>query len=234
VALAAGAVRDRRVHTIVNGIDVAAYRRGEEARRRARSEFTIPSEAPVAGIVARLTPAKDHLNLFDAFVRVRATHRDARLLLVGDGELRADLERAVAARGLSSVVVFAGKRDDVAEMLSAMDVFVLSSATEGLAMTLLEAMAAGLPVVATRVGGNAEVVVDGATGRLVAPRDPDALAAAIGQVLADRTQARAMGARGAERARVHFGIDGMVGAYTALYDALAASRPRSRPGAVPQ
>ena len=229
VALAAGAVHDRRVHTIVNGIDARAYVRGSDARRRLRAEFSIPDDAPVVGLIARLTAAKDHVNLFDAFLRVRGTHADARLLLVGDGELRAELERAVRQRNLSGAVVFAGRRDDVADVLSALDVFVLSSATEGLAVTLLEAMAAGLPVVATRVGGNPEVVVDGDTGRLVPPRDPAALAAAIGELLSDRARARRMGERGAERARGRFGIDEMVNGYLALYDALAARRARSQP-----
>jgi len=183
----------------------------------------------VVGMIARLTAAKDHMNLFDAFLRVREAHAVARLLLVGDGELRADLERAVHQRRLSHTVVFAGRRDDVADVLSALDVFVLSSATEGLAVTLLEAMAAGLPVVATRVGGNPEVVVDGDTGRLVPPRDPIALAAAIGEMLSDRARATRMGERGAERARGRFGIDAMVNGYLALYDALAARRARSQP-----
>jgi sugar transferase (PEP-CTERM/EpsH1 system associated) len=229
VALAAGAVRDRRVHTIVNGVDTRAYARGSDVRRRVRAEFSMPDDAPVVGIIARLTPAKDHVNLFDAFRRVRDAHADARLLLVGDGELRAELERAVHERGLASAVVFAGRRDDVADVLSALDIFVLSSATEGLAVTLLEAMAAGLPVVATRVGGNPEVVVDGDTGRLVPPRDPEALAAAIGELLTDRARAARMGERGAERARGRFGIDAMVNSYLALYDALAARRARWQP-----
>ncbi len=229
VALAAGAVRDRRVHVIVNGVDARSYVRGGDARRRVRADFSIPDDAPVVGIIARLTAAKDHVNLFDAFLRVRGAHAGAWLLVVGDGELRADLERAVHERGLSSAVVFAGRRDDVADVLSAFDVFVLSSATEGLAVTLLEAMAAGLPVVATRVGGNPEVVVDGETGRLVPPRDPAALAAAIGEVLGDRSRAKRMGERGAERARGRFGIDAMVGGYLALYDALSARRARSQP-----
>jgi sugar transferase (PEP-CTERM/EpsH1 system associated) len=221
VALAARAVGDRRVHTILNGIDLDACARAGDSRPRARAEFGIAADAPVAGIVARLTAAKDHVNLFDAFVRVREAHRDARLLVVGDGELRDVLVEAAARRGLASAVIFAGRRSDVADLLSAMDVFVLSSATEGLAMTLLEAMAAGLPVVATRVGGNPEVVIDGATGTLVAPHDPAALAAAIVAVLGDRGRARTMGERGAERARERFGVDAMVGRYVALYDALA-------------
>lgn len=229
VALAAGAVRDRRVHTIVNGVDARAYLRGSDARRRVRAEFSVPDDAPVVGIIARLTAAKDHVNLFDAFLRVLEAHTDARLLVVGDGELRAELEQAVQQRSLSGAVVFAGRRDDVADVLSAFDVFVLSSATEGLAVTLLEAMAAGLPVVATRVGGNPEVVVDGDTGSIVPPRDPAALGAAIGEMLSDRACAKRMGERGAERARGRFGIDAMVNGYVALYDALAARRARLQP-----
>ncbi|HEU4364345.1 MAG TPA: glycosyltransferase, partial [Candidatus Krumholzibacteria bacterium] len=221
VSLAAGAVVDRRVHTIVNGIDVDAYARDAATRRRIRAELGLTDSAPVAGIVARLTAAKDHVNLFDAFVRLRDSHPEARCVVVGDGELRADLERAVRERRLTGSVSLIGRRDDVADVLAAFDVFVLSSSTEGLALTLLEAMAAGLPVVATRVGGNPEVVEDGRSGSLVPPRDAAALAVALGRMLDDREKARRMGSAGRERCRERFGVGTMVAHYLELYDRLA-------------
>jgi sugar transferase (PEP-CTERM/EpsH1 system associated) len=218
VSLAAGAVADRRVHTIVNGIDVDAFVRDGEVRRRIRAQLGIDAEAPVAGIVARLTAAKDHVNLFDAFATLRDTHPAARCLVVGDGELREDLERAVRERGLSGSVLLIGNRGDVADVLAALDVFVLSSATEGLAVTLLEAMAAGLPVVATRVGGNPEVVEDGCSGIIVPPRDSAALAAALGRMFDGPEIARGMGHAGRERCRSRFGVETMAKRYQDLYD----------------
>lgn len=220
VSLAAGAVVDHRVHTIVNGIDVDAYARGAAVRERVRGELGIPSSAPVAGIVARLTPAKDHVNLFDAFARLRDSHPEARCVVVGDGELRSDLERALHERGLAGRVMLVGRRDDVAEVLAALDVFVLSSSTEGLAVTLLEAMAAGLPVVATRVGGNPEVVDDARTGLLVPPRNAAALSAALARLFDDPAARRRMGDRGRERCRAQFGVATMVARYEGIYDQL--------------
>ncbi len=222
VALARGAVIDRHVQTIHNGIDVDAFVRDDAARSRMRGALGIAPDAPVAGIVARLTPAKDHVNLLDAFVRVRREHPGARCIVVGDGELRDDLARAVAERSLEDAVLMTGRRDDVADVLSAFDVFVLSSFTEGLALILLEAMAAGLPVVATRVGGNPEAVVDAVTGCIVPPRDPDALAAAISAMFGDRAAAKRLGDAGRERARVDFGTAAMTEKYEALYALILA------------
>lgn len=227
VALAAGAVIDRRVHTIVNGIDVDEYTGDGATRARIRAEFRIDHDAPVAGIVARLTPAKDHVNLFDAFVRLRETHPRARCVVVGGGELQADLERALRDRGIADRVLLVGPRHDVADVLAAFDVFVLSSSTEGLAVTLLEAMAAGLPVVATRVGGNPEVVEDGRSGTLVPPRDSAALAAAIARLFDDPGSARRMGLAGRERCRAGFGLETMVARYQALYDGMDGSGTRT-------
>lgn len=228
VALAAGAVDARGTHVILNGVDVDACARDRACRERVRRSLGLGAGAPVAGIVARLTPAKDHVNLFDAFARVRASLPDARLVVVGDGELREELHRAVRERGLEDAVIFTGRRDDVADVLSAFDVFVLSSSTEGLALTLIEAMAAGLPVVATRVGGNAEVVVDGETGRIVPPRDAAALATALEALLSDARGAGAMGAQGLARAREKFGIAAMTEQYRSLYDALVGDVPAKR------
>ncbi|HKW12869.1 MAG TPA: glycosyltransferase, partial [Candidatus Krumholzibacteria bacterium] len=133
--------------------------------------------------------------------------------------LRNELEKRVAERGLSAAVHFAGARSNVRDYLAAMDVFVLSSVTEGLAMTLLEAMAAARPIVATCVGGNAEVVEDGVTGRLVPASDPAALAAALAALLAEPALAQRMGEAGHTRAIERFSLDAMVARYQAVYDA---------------
>jgi glycosyltransferase involved in cell wall biosynthesis len=218
VARAAGLTGDAHVHTIVNGVDLAGFQKEAGHGRGVRREHGIPDGAPVCGIVARLTEAKDHRTLFAAVALLRASHPELHCLVVGDGELSAELERDVATRGLSRVIHFAGARENVADYLAAMDVFVLSSVTEGLAMTLLEAMAAARPVVATRVGGNAEVVEDTVTGRLVPPSDPQAMAAAMASILDQPAAARAMGDAGRERAIHRFSLDAMVTAYQAVYE----------------
>ncbi|HEX5133273.1 MAG TPA: glycosyltransferase [Candidatus Krumholzibacteria bacterium] len=222
VALAAGAVEKRNLHTIENGVRLEEYARSNSQRLAARQSLGIDAAAPVVGIVARLTRAKDHVNLLDAFARVRERHPAARCVIVGDGELRGAITDHVQALGLGKEVLMLGRRDDVADVLSAFDVYVLSSYTEGLAVTLLEAMAAGLPVVATDVGGNPEVVVDGVTGRLVPARDAAALADAIMGMLADRERARAMGEAGRIRCQERFGVNTMTRRYQKLYDRLAA------------
>jgi glycosyltransferase involved in cell wall biosynthesis len=171
-----------------------------------------------------LTEAKDHKNLFAAVSFAREKMPSLHCLVVGDGELREELVRDVQARGLSDVVHFTLARDNVRDYLAAMEVFVLSSVTEGLAMTLLEAMAAGKPIVATRVGGNSEAVDDGVTGVLVAPSDPRALANAMVSMLEDPARARAMGEAGRARAVQHFSLEAMREHYQAVYQ--AARLPR--------
>lgn len=221
VALAGGAVRERGTRTIVNGIDIGRYA-GAQGREKVRSEFGIPPDAPVLGIVARLTRAKDHAMLLRAFRIVRGRYPDARLLIVGDGELDGEVRGLARELAMGDSVVFTGARADVPAMLSAMDLFVLSSSTEGLAMTLLEAMAAGLPVVATSVGGNAEAVADDETGVIVPPGDADAFAGAVTGLLADPAAMARMGAAGSERCRRLFSTEAMVGAYQEIYQRLVA------------
>lgn len=207
------------VHTILNGVDLSSFA-GPNAGAAAavRRAHSIPEDAPVCGIVARLTEAKDHKNLFAAVAIAREMQPALHCLVVGDGELREALERDVTARGLSAAVRFTGARENVRDYLDAMDVFVLSSVTEGLAMTLLEAMAAALPVVATRVGGNAEVVEDGITGKLVPASNPKALAGAITGMLENRDAAHAMGNAGRERVEQRFSLEAMQRQYQAVYE----------------
>lgn len=225
IARQAGLTRDEHVHTVVNGIDVAAFLANEAGGRRVRRELGISADAPVCGIVARLTPAKDHRTLLDAMSRLRGAHPGLHCIVVGDGELRDELRRETAARGLDAAVHFVGSRGNVVDYLAAMDVFVLSSVTEGLAMTLLEAMAAGRPVVATRVGGNPEVIDEKVTGLLVPARDPEALAGAIASLLVDRERAIAMGAAGRARVGEKFSLDAMVRRYASIYDEAASKVP---------
>jgi glycosyltransferase involved in cell wall biosynthesis len=165
-----------------------------------------------------MQPVKDPLNLVRAFLRLRelapAERARLRLVLVGDGPLRAEAEALLAAAGARGQAWLAGARDDVPELLQGMDVFVLPSIAEGISNTILEAMACGLPVVATRVGGNAELVAAGETGQLVPASDPEALAQAM--LAYAREPARA-GARARPGARASSGASAWKRDGRALY-----------------
>lgn len=225
IALESAGGNATRVRTIVNGVDIRAYRRAQaDARTRVRRSLGLPDDAFVFGIVARLSAAKDHDNLFRAFAALAAADPRVRLVVVGDGELRTGLEQVVRELHMNERIVMTGSREDIPALVGAFDAFVLSSYTEGLAMTLLEAMAAELPIVATSVGGNAEVVVDGETGLVVPPRDTARLADALRWMSSHTTEARAMGARGRERALARFSIEAMVAAYEDAYDQVLAKR----------
>lgn len=215
VAIEKGGVAPSRVVTLINGVDVDRF--GEAKTGEATD---LPAGKPAVGIVARLTPVKDHRNLFRAFAAVLETYPSARLYVVGDGEIRAELEDDVADLGIGGGVTFLGNRHDVPALLRRFDVFVLSSYSEGLSITLLEAMAAGRPIVATDVGGNPEVVEDGKTGLVVPVRDPGALARAIVWMIEHPDRAREMGERGRERVRAEFGVEAMVRGYDRIYGEL--------------
>ncbi len=187
-----------------------------------------PNDTPRSGSravhVARLNNVKDQPTLLRA-ARLLADRDPAfRLDLVGDGDQRTHLEQLVAELRLGAHVRFCGFTGDVRPYLDAANLFVLSSVSEGIALTLLEAMAAGLPVVATDVGGNREVVVDGETGFLVPARDPAALAEAMARLLAAPALGAAMGRAGRARVERDFSLDRTIREYEALYDRLLAAR----------
>jgi len=190
------------VHVIHYGAERPATSLGPVGdRSRARKKLGISERALVVGTVGNLTAKKDHRTLLEATARAASNHHDLRLVLVGSGPLEHELRNATRSLGLTERVTFAGSRGDVAELLPAFDVFALSSRHEGLPISLLEAMAAGVPCVATAVGGVPEVVTDRDEGILVAPEDPDALAHALGAVVADPEFRHAAGARAARTAR---------------------------------
>ncbi len=225
----------RKVHrldprcTIPNGIPVAAYARVDGARREVRAELGIPADVPVFLAVGRLMTQKNHALLLDAVASERLATLGARLLLVGDGELRDVLRARARERGLESRVFFLGMRGDVPRLLSACDAFVLSSSWEGNPLSVMEAMAAGTPVVATAVGCVPELVPPEA-GRVIPPGDLAALEAALLAVAADPPRARATGIAAARVARERFDEAVMVRAYQHLYEEITgwSSRPTSR------
>jgi glycosyltransferase involved in cell wall biosynthesis len=204
-----------------HGIDEAEVRSGPEARAAGRAELGLPVGAPVVGTVGNLVPKKDHRSLIEAFAGVASDRPEARLVIVGGGPLEAELRSHAEARGVGDRVLFTGQRAGVAGLLPAFDTFVLSSRHEGLPLALLEAMASGVPVVATRVGGCPEVVTDDADGRLVEPGDVAALAAAISGILDDPAGAARLAAAGQTTAG-GFSIAVAVERMAAVYEELLA------------
>jgi glycosyltransferase involved in cell wall biosynthesis len=202
-----------RMHTIPNGIRLDRYHPDPEARAAARVELGL-GDAWVIGTVGRMDDYKNQALL----VRALAPHLSSRvrLVLVGDGPSRAEVDAAVAALPDRRWVVLTGRRMDVPHLLPAFDVFALSSRSEGLPLVVPEAMAVGLPIVTTAVGGLPSVVDDGSTGLLV-PVDEAMLSAALGKLIADPELAREMGQRAREVALERYSADRMVEAYLALY-----------------
>lgn len=222
-------VPSAKLHVVQNGIDLSRFRPDSMARERIRSELGIPQGAWVAGAVGRLSQVKNHALLLRAAAAAGVlSGDDGRLLLVGDGPEAAPLRALAEELGISDRVVFAGERHDVPELLSASDVFVLSSNSEGLPLSMVEAMATGLPVISTAVGGIPALVADGETGFLVPSGDVDALAAKLATLKADPAQATAMGKRGRKLALGRYSAERMMASYMDIYEALLARRESDR------
>lgn len=190
---------------------------GIELDRFSGAEPALRYDGPIVGNVARLAEQKGQAVLIDAAPSVLARFPDARFVLVGDGELRGELEARVRALGLADCVLFTGERDDVPELLASFDVFAFPSLFEGLCLAVIEAQAAGVPVVATPVGGIRETVVPGETGLLVPPRDPEALATAIVRLLEDQHEAGHLAGEARRRALERYAVERMVESTIALY-----------------
>lgn len=221
VQLAEHGVRPRKaLLAIPNGVRVDRYAaRHDEAREQLLAKLGLPAGSRLLGSVGRLHPAKDQGTLLRAFHQVHRALPGTALVLVGEGAERPRLEALAGELGLRHAVRLLGDRGDVPQLLQAMDLFLLSSATEGYSVALLEACAAGLPIVATRVGGNGEIVADGYNGRLVPARDAGALAAAALALLCKPERAAAMGARGREWALAEASFRTMAQRYEQVYAA---------------
>lgn len=211
-----------RVVTIHNGVDVARF--SDERSRRGRAALGVPEGDLVVGTIGRLDPVKDQVGLIEAFAHVRTGDVPATLVIVGDGPCRGALEARAERLGIGERVRFLGARSDVAMLLGGFDVFVLPSIAEGISNTILEAMASGLPVVATETGGNPELVQHDVTGRLVSVGDRDGLAAAVGAYVADPHLRLLHGKAGRARAVEEFPLERMAARYRELYDALILRR----------
>lgn len=205
------------ITSVPTGIDPQRYAPGDRAQARASlAACGLTGDAPLLVIVATLRSWKGHVYLLEALAGMPGV----RLAVVGDGPYRPTIERKLAELDLAGRVVFAGQQQDVTPWLRAADVFVLPSyANEGVPQAVLQAIMSGLPVVSTTVGAIAEAVDDGVTGRLVAPRDADALRAALSAMLADPQAAAAMGRAGRERALARFSREAMLDRMEAIFRA---------------
>lgn len=228
-------VAPTKISQIYNGVDTAKFRpvspdAAGVLDREDASEILI-------GTVGRLQGVKDQLTLVHAYYEARRSVPDrmanTRLVIVGDGPCRTEIVEAIARFGIQRNVSLLGERHDVPEILRALDLFVLPSLNEGISNTILEAMASGIPVLATRVGGNPELVLEDRTGRLVAPGDVTAMAASIVDYVGDETLRRSHGRAGRQRIEDKFSLQSMVNSYAELYDVLLA-RPHHRSGIVPE
>jgi sugar transferase (PEP-CTERM/EpsH1 system associated) len=211
-----------RVERICNGVDTQRFRPAVQRASIAGSPFADPA-AVVIGTVGRLQTVKDQVSLVRAVAIARKQGVDGsalRLLIAGDGPQRAEVASEIRAAGIADITWLAGERSDVPEVMRAIDVFALPSRAEGISNTILEAMASGLPVVATDVGGNAELVVTGQTGALVPAENPDAMAQALLRYTSDAALRQEHGASGRQRVEQSFSIDNMVTRYTQLYESL--------------
>ncbi len=215
-----GDCSDDKLTVIENGIDLGTFGGAAAERDAARAELGIPTDGWVVGSVGRLAREKDYPLLVRAAAPLLGPL--GRLLLVGDGGEAAAIRAEVDARGVTPFVSLAGVRHDVPRLLAAMDAFALSSRMEGLPLCALEAMAAGLPVVATAVGGLPGLIEDGVTGFLVPSGDEPALARALATLRADPARARAVGERGRAHVQRLYARDAMVRRYLDLYAGVGA------------
>lgn len=220
-------ISSKRVTQIYNGVDAQRFHPVEQRQAITGSPFNAP-DYWIVGTVGRMQTVKDQTNLAKAFVQAiqlapELRHR-LRLIMVGDGPLRAESQAILDAASVADLAWLPGERRDIPEIMRGLDCFVLPSIAEGVSNTILEAMATGLPVIATAVGGNTELVDDGQNGLWVPASDPASLAAALVALGRDTERARAMGRCGRQQVEQHYSMGAMVRKYQALYDRLLHKR----------
>ena len=217
-AIRRGIVPATKVRVVPNGIHVERFQTASPAmHERLAHLLDLPVQTTIIGTVGRLNWAKDQRGLIRAFKRVHAQHADTALVLIGDGELRASLQQSAIDEGVAGSVHFLGDRGDVRELLRGLNMFVLSSLSEGYSMALLEASAVALPIVATKVGGNGEIVRDDVTGRLAPAGNPAALAEAMLALLRHPQHAMALGQAARAWVEQYGSLEAMAMRYAQLY-----------------
>lgn len=213
-----------KIAVIPLGFELDEFLHCEARRGQLRAELGLAADTPLVGVVARLTAVKNHHLFLEAARLVAQEEPITRFLMVGDGELRAELENRARALGLAERVLFLGWRSDMPRIYADLDVVALTSHNEGTPVSLIESMAAGVPVVSTAVGGVPDIVADGACGYLVPPGDAVALARGILTLLKDRESAQAMGRAGRDFAWQRFGVERLLNDVERLYTQLLTER----------
>jgi glycosyltransferase involved in cell wall biosynthesis len=211
-----GAVPRHKIRYIPNGVDTERFKPNLEDRLKFRKELGVDGFVWLA--VGRFDPPKDYPTMLQAFARVVHKHSNTILLIAGDGPLRKNMENLARELGIEKRTKFLGIRRDIPQLMNAADAYVMSSSWEGMPNVLLEASATGLPIVATDVGGNREIVLDGVTGFLVPPRNPEALARTMLRImdLSDEER-KEMGKRARKHIEVKFNLDRVVDLWEILY-----------------
>ena len=217
-------ISQSKVIRICNGVDAARFIPRPSARLPIGPQGFVQSDSFIVGTVGRMQAVKDQLTLVRAFLHILQSYPDARremrLVMIGDGPLRDDARKTLQAANAADLAWLPGERSDIPELMRSLDLFVLPSIAEGISNTILEAMACGLPVVATRVGGNSELVQEGITGVLVPPSNPSAMAEAIHSYLMQPGKVVAHGNAARDRVEKEFSLDLMIDRYLAVYDSV--------------
>jgi sugar transferase (PEP-CTERM/EpsH1 system associated) len=224
-------VGQHKVTHVCNGVDTQRFHPRKRQRLPLGSNGFARPGTIIIGTVGRMQIVKDPLNLVRAFIRLLQDDPGAReclrLVMIGDGPLRGDAQKLLCETSAEAFAWLPGERDNIPQLMRAIDLFVLPSIAEGVSNTILEAMASGLPVIATNVGGNPELVVDGETGMLVPPSNPAAMADAINSYLKHPVLLGRHGEAGRKRVEMRFNIESMVNGYLDVYDAVLRATTRS-------
>lgn len=219
-----GIVAARKADTVLNAVPLERFESLDGGRDRARAELGIPNDALLIGCVGRLVALKNHRLMIDLMPAILREHPNAYLVVLGGGVLEAELREQVRQSSAAERVLLAGERPQVAEFLAAFDVFAMPSLTEGVSIALLEACASALPIVATAVGGNPEIIESGRNGLLVPPDDRDATLKALLSLLASPEQRQVFGARAREWVRANASLSALRLRYDGLYRTALAGR----------
>jgi len=211
-------VKPEKILTIPLGIDIERYSKNEEARGRLRGEFGIDDKTVLIGTVSRAEPVKGLRYLVEAMPQVIRRVPGVMVLVVGGGSQLDDLKKTAIELGIHDHVIFEGIREDIPEILSAIDIFVLPSISEGMPLALLEAMASGKPVIGSKVGGIPELIEDGLTGYLVPPGDPNRLAGSIVKLSVDHELMRSMGREARRKVEEKYNVKVQVERLVNLYE----------------
>jgi len=215
----------KKICTIINGIQDERYAPGPKPAHLL-NEFSLRSDNKIIGTVARLDDVKDQLTMIDAFARVVTKIPEARLFLVGDGPMRKKLNERIGKHRLEKEIFITGARGDIPEMLNLFDLYVLTSVSEGTSLSLLEAMASGLPSVVTNVGGNPSIIGNESEGLLVEPKDIGGIADAMIRVLTNSSLSQELSKKALSRVRSEYSIKSMAKSYQNVYFSLLRRKKR--------